>query len=57
MNIMFEWFLIFVFSAQKFKISPSSSTEVSDRQFAIICSEKQARVSKMVTLTTLVYTN
>ena len=57
MNILFEWFLIFVFSAQKFKISPSSSTEVSDRQFAIICSEKQARVSKMVTLTTLVYTN
>ncbi|XP_053396743.1 syntaxin-binding protein 5-like isoform X2 [Mercenaria mercenaria] len=29
---------------QKLKISPSSSTEVTDRQFAIICSEKQARV-------------
>lgn len=29
---------------QKPKISPSSSTEVVDRQFAIICSEKQARV-------------
>ncbi|XP_052807589.1 syntaxin-binding protein 5-like isoform X9 [Mya arenaria] len=29
---------------QKLKLSPSSSTEVTDRQFAIICSEKQARV-------------
>ncbi|KAL4233705.1 Syntaxin-binding protein 5 [Mactra antiquata] len=29
---------------QKLKISPSSSTEVTDRQFSIICSEKQARV-------------
>ncbi|KAL3882515.1 hypothetical protein ACJMK2_028851 [Sinanodonta woodiana] len=31
-------------AAPKPRISPSSSTEMSDRQFAIICSEKQARV-------------
>ncbi|KAH3728388.1 hypothetical protein DPMN_054344 [Dreissena polymorpha] len=31
-------------SVTKLKMSPSTSTEVSDRQFAIICSEKQARV-------------
>ncbi|KAK3588352.1 hypothetical protein CHS0354_003282 [Potamilus streckersoni] len=31
-------------AAPKPRISPSSSTEMSDRQFAILCSEKQARV-------------
>lgn len=30
--------------AQKPRISPTSSTEVTDKQFAILCSEKQARV-------------
>ncbi|PVD28623.1 hypothetical protein C0Q70_11216 [Pomacea canaliculata] len=29
------------------KISPTSSTEVADRQFVIICSEKQARVMSL----------
>ncbi|XP_071135154.1 syntaxin-binding protein 5-like isoform X10 [Mytilus edulis] len=30
--------------AQKPRISPTSSTEVSDKQYAVLCSEKQARV-------------
>ncbi|XP_041353857.1 syntaxin-binding protein 5-like isoform X2 [Gigantopelta aegis] len=34
-------------TAGKPRISPTSSTEVNDRQFAIICSEKQARVMSL----------
>lgn len=32
--------------AQKPRISPTSSTEVFDKQYAVLCSEKQARVSQ-----------
>jgi hypothetical protein len=34
--------------AQKPRISPTSSTEVTDKQFTVLCSEKQARVRQNV---------
>lgn len=51
-SLSFEYFLFTLGQntvSQKPKISPTSSTEYNgDKQFVVICSEKQARVSNLL---------